>query len=1236
MQVERDIPKDLFPCSSEYQYKQNPYYIVAPDYTHKSAGIRILHQLCSALNQLGYEAYVVSNKMNGELWAPKLTEENKLAHYQAGKKPIVVYPEVVKGKPMGLGLPIRYVLNYPGLLGNGDKNYSDNEIIFSFQQEYYPSGIPLYIPIINIKEIDAVKEKKPRVEGSSAVYYKRYKPSQEEIKALGEGCIDLSPSTNLNFKEVLSILKSVEILYCYETSAIVNEARLCGCAVVLLKNDQMLKIPELVKNRGMNGLSWGNEATDVAKALSTVDAARTEFIEEIDGWQVRLNNFISVTQAASEKASFEECWPIDVVDALAVGGLSPLETASKLDRKKYKRVNEQYVEWQKKSTLREIDADIYAEYIASGHLPDIAVLIIHQKATSHSSIADTLDSVATNFKKASSVIIISEDEAPAEFVESQQLLWVHKNQLTNLSGSILNSCEWVLLIEAGHQLTPNALVEFALHAQNLSGVQVLYSDEDVITEDGSHILPNFKPDLNVELLRCTNYIGGSVMIHKALWLEHVLPVSTSDIYGFLLKLSANESCQKVNQKVRHISNILVHGNGCINQTLENLEFEAAEKLLKKTGLVKALKPLERIGTWLVEYNKKEVKNTTMVVPTGIQPGYMRQMLESLFKSPCKNLSKIILICNKKDLDETEYAIEGIESEILIKVIVNNGTTYKHSEALNLAVESVETEYVWVCDDDVEFVQGDVLAELLSVAHQQDVACVEPRLMSTLGSDARLVAGPSILGMQGAYGVYLGESQVPEEFGYFSKLQLTQDVSTVSGHCFLFKKSHWIQANGFDEQNFPLRFSVLDFCLKLNKLGYRHVWSPMANAMHQGGKSLQKMLADFEYKISYVKNELKEKENLLQVWGHELAHDKFYNRHLSLITPYDVESNIVIDWNPARKDRPRLLASPLTSGAGQYRVIEPLEMLQDASLIQSSVIMPMANKQTRVLQPVELIRVNPDTLILQHSVDDVQLSLIEQYKKALPSVNIVQMVDDLMGYVPEKHPSRRFQSREGHLRMSEAIKKSDSMIVTTEQLKFHYEKYLSNVKVIPNCLAKHWFELEVKRTKREKLRVGWIGAGQHQGDLEIINEVVKVLADKVDWVFMGMHTAEVGVHIKEFHPFVSISEYPEKMAVLDLDIAVAPLEDNFFNSCKSNLRLLEYGAMSWPVVCSDVFPYQTNNPPVIRVNHSVADWLAALNKLIEDESERLRLGKALNAWVVNNYTLSNWALEWADALIESKP
>jgi len=257
MQVERDIPKDLFPCSSEYQYNKNPYYIVAPDYTHKSAGIRLLHQLCSALNQMGNEAYVVTNKINGELWAPKLTEENKVAHYQAGKKPIVVYPEVVKGQPLGLGVPIRFVLNYPGLLGSSDKGYPENETVFSFRKEYFEDAIPLYLPVVDIKKIDSIKALSTRAKKSCAVYYNRYKPTEDQLKELGDACVDVSTTSKLEFEDVIATLKSVEVLYCFETSAIMNEAWLCGCAVVLIKNDSMLELPEVVKNRGSDGVSWG-------------------------------------------------------------------------------------------------------------------------------------------------------------------------------------------------------------------------------------------------------------------------------------------------------------------------------------------------------------------------------------------------------------------------------------------------------------------------------------------------------------------------------------------------------------------------------------------------------------------------------------------------------------------------------------------------------------------------------------------------------------------------------------------------------------------------------------------------------------------------------------------------------------------------------------------------------------------------------------------------------------------
>jgi len=128
----------------------------------------------------------------------------------------------------------------------------------------------------------------------------------------------------------------------------------------------------------------------------------------------------------------------------------------------------------------------------------------------------------------------------------------------------------------------------------------------------------------------------------------------------------------------------------------------------------------------------------------------------------------------------------------------------------------------------------------------------------------------------------------------------------------------------------------------------------------------------------------------------------------------------------------------------------------------------------------------------------------------------------------------------------------------------------------------------------------------------------------------MCTDGIRPHLKEFHPFVTIADYPAKMASLGLDIAIAPLEDNLFNRCKSNLRLLEYGAMGWAVVCSDVATYRSDAPPVLHCA-SLDDWRAALRSLIDQPDERARLGAALQQWVQRHYALRGLQQRWFEAL-----
>ncbi len=102
--------------------------------------------------------------------------------------------------------------------------------------------------------------------------------------------------------------------------------------------------------------------------------------------------------------------------------------------------------------------------------------------------------------------------------------------------------------------------------------------------------------------------------------------------------------------------------------------------------------------------------------------------------------------------------------------------------------------------------------------------------------------------------------------------------------------------------------------------------------------------------------------------------------------------------------------------------------------------------------------------------------------------------------------------------------------------------------------------------------------------------------------------------------MDIDKYPSKLASLDLDLAVAPLEINAFNKAKSNLRLLEYGILGWPVIATDIFPYQ--DAPVTLVKNKYRDWLRVIKTKIADPVALKDEGDKLQKWVMENWILED--------------
>jgi len=285
--------------------------------------------------------------------------------------------------------------------------------------------------------------------------------------------------------------------------------------------------------------------------------------------------------------------------------------------------------------------------------------------------------------------------------------------------------------------------------------------------------------------------------------------------------------------------------------------------------------------------------------------------------------------------------------------------------------------------------------------------------------------------------------------------------------------------------------------------------------------------------------------------------------------------------------------------------------------------------------VPIARMDPDVLVVQAGIDDMHVGLLQDIAEYKPEIFRVFSLDDLITEIPETSSVyRHFKGnfRNARARLRKALSLCDRMIVTTRTLADAYSDMIDDIRVIPNRLQKDvWIPLESRRRVSQKPRIGWVGAQQHKGDLEIIIDVVKKTSEALDWVFMVMCPEEIRPYVKEYHiDWVDYEKYPEKMASLNLDIAVAPLEINRFNEAKSNLRLLEYGILGWPVVCTDITPYQTMDAPVKRVPNETDAWVEAIMRYANNLELAEKEGDALRKWVKRHFILEDHINEWARA------
>lgn len=871
-----------------------------------------------------------------------------------------------------------------------------------------------------------------------------------------------------------------------------------------------------------------------------------------------------------------------------------------------------------------------AQLQAHGGTPSIRVALMVRSLSP--AVLDSLQSLAEQSLRPFTVSLLTRDEGPSRGWLDHSGIAVDV-QITNapeqeiLRIAATNSEEWLILLHAGDRLFPHALLMLASHLCTRPKAQILLSDELERPDEDSPSRLRLRTAPGPSQLLCGRRSGSILGIRR----KHFLRLNGFDANrvgaletDFLLRTAHASGWSAIN----HLPEVLVwrslqqHPDTVHPQSRQiTAQHAAATNYLSLAKVQAEAQILDGDVLRLVHQYDRPPK-VSILIATHNQPEALQRCVDTVFSNTQHPDYELVIIDHDNTNPQARTFLDGLAGldPARIRVLPVTGA-FSHSRFINLAAHAANGEFLLLLDDDAAPLHSEWLDALLDEMAMGDVGIVTPRL---LFPDGRLQHAGVIPGLSGTadfpwLGAPLGES------GPDGLLLHSREVAAASGSCMLIRRGLFEQLDGLDEV-FRAGFGDFDFCLRASQAGFRTIWTPHAALMHDTNLTL-KAAAQNPEQAQEIQQAFDEGRELFATrWRNDLAHPPYVNANTSLNSrQMVVESEAAfardpIDWHPL----PRILALPADEGgSGHYRISQPVQSAHNDLCIRSRLT-------TGYPRPAQLERLGIDTLHTQRQVDDAQLKALAELRRHT-SLRIVLDFDDLLTKVPRHSHHYASIWPDIERRMIESCGFADCVSTSTEALAEHLRAWHGDVRVVRNGIDPAlWSHASTTKRKGQKLRVGWAGGISHAGDLAQVRNVVAELADEVEWVFFGMCLEDMRPQLTEFHKGVPFSDYPRTLAELGLDLAIAPLEPNLFNECKSNLRLLEYGALGIPVIATDILPYRCGLP-VTLVDNRPQSWIRAIRDRLGEREALQREGHTLREAVLRDWTqdrmLPDWVAAW---------
>lgn len=442
----------------------------------------------------------------------------------------------------------------------------------------------------------------------------------------------------------------------------------------------------------------------------------------------------------------------------------------------------------------------------------------------------------------------------------------------------LSTGDYIAFLDHDDTLAPFALFELVKAINENPGADLLYSDEDILSEDGTRRMePQFKPDWSPDLLRSVNYICHLTALSKQL-LDTVGPFGEvyegSQDHDLFLRASEKS------KKIVHIPQILYHwrshaSSASMNMSAKMYAFDAGKRAvadhLDRIGVDGTVEDGLFLGSYKINYAIHGVPLISIIIPNHNNIIDLRKCMQSILGISTYSNYEIIIVENNSSDPEVFHYYEQLCTHERIKVIVWD-QPFNYSAVNNFAAGYSSGSFLVFLNNDTEIINPDWLQQMAEHAQRKDIGAVGAKLYYP---DDTIQHAGIILGLGGITG-HAHRFFPRYSHGYMGRLKVVHNVTAVTGACIMTRKEVFEEVGGFDVE-YPLAFSDIDYCLKLRGRGYLIVWTPYAELYHHESKTRGNDEEVPEKKLRF----LREFELYKNKWQHmSLIDDPYYNPNLT--------------------------------------------------------------------------------------------------------------------------------------------------------------------------------------------------------------------------------------------------------------------------------------------------------------------------------------------------------------------